>query len=340
MNRKHLFYLVFVVLMMATAACRCGAVGSDEVPIETLNNEARGVGQSGKYYINIDPRTGLEKINIGVKSADWSDPDLVSGDLQPIGLSLNIEFRRPSDEETLLKMWKDYNQVLRDDNALQQKVLDKVFNSAKSATAQLTVLQMLGNENVTEDQVAQVAAELGIDPLKLKGVQGRQLLNTMIEILLQKELEQTGIIVVAVTANNVSPSEEYLRNLEAQANARIERQVVTEQRTTNQEKLKNEQVETEIQLEIASREKQVNELKAAPYDKSPAYLALEMARITAEAIGEGDTIIFIPPGSNLATMLGQQGVVPFVEIPQVLDEVYPEGENLNQVAPTEVPVEE
>lgn len=265
---------------------------------------------SGGWYAD------LVIINVSAQSADWTDVSLVTNDEQPIGLSVNVTYTRSSDSATLIAMYTNFNLEAVSDDALRERILDKLPDSAKSATAQLTLGQMLGTEPLFESQINTISTSTGIPVEQLMVGEGRQLLSTVIEILLQDELTDLGlgVIINDVSITDVVPSAEFTRLLERTANAMQEREAVIEERRTAEEQLESERVQTQIEIEQANRDQQVNAINAEAYDQSPALLQLEMTRILAQAINEGDVIIYVPEGSSLVNVVGGQGVLPITNV--------------------------
>lgn len=335
LNLRMAFF--FLMPILATIACYCNSsVQENQRGVITQSGKFVEVLSPGGPYNSTDPYTELVIIDLTNRTVSWNDPALVTRDQQPIGLSLTVAYQRSRENADIQQMWSNYNAEARDDAALEQRVLAYLPDSAKAATTQFTIWQMLGTDPLEESQAAAVAKAMGIDEAIIRGVEGRQLLGRVIEIALERELDDVGVDITAVTVQDVAPSQAFMDLLERRANAAQEREVVAIERETNQERLNSEKVQTQIELEKAERGRQVNEINARPFETSPALLQIELAKVWASAINEGDAIIFVPPGSSISNVLGgQSGVLPIVA--NANGDLIPMPENIaptSEVAPT------
>jgi len=87
--------------------------------------------------------------------------------------------------------------------------------------------------------------------------------------------------------------------LEEKAAAQIAVEVARERTLELEEKLNQEKAQTEIELELARRQNQVNAEMAQSYRASPEVYELERLRLLAGIIGENDKIVIVPEGSDL-----------------------------------------
>lgn len=305
---NHPFTILALMLMvLPMLACYCNTtISASQAGVKTDAGKVIEIVGPGGPYSSVSPYEEITVINVSAQQADWTDPSLVTSDEQPIALSLNVTYSRTRDSAALQMMWSNYNSEAKNDDSLRAQVLAKLPGAAKSATSFFTLSQMIGTDPLVDGQAAHIATTLKVEATELNST-GRDMLSSVTEILLQRELKDVGVIVISVTVTNVEPSEEYLKLLERTSNARQEREAVVEERKTTQERVATEQLNTEIELEIAERDRQVREISAMAYS-NPALLEIEIARIWAEAINAGDAIIFVPEGTNLSSVLSQVGV--------------------------------
>ncbi|KXK08488.1 MAG: SPFH domain / Band 7 family protein [Microgenomates bacterium OLB22] len=88
---------------------------------------------------SFDPWDTLEIINVSALMSEWSDPDLVTKDKQPISLVLSITYSRSTDEADVRNMFSRYHQQAMDDEALARMVIARIPDVAKTVTAQYTL---------------------------------------------------------------------------------------------------------------------------------------------------------------------------------------------------------
>lgn len=243
--------------------------------------------------------TELETVNVSAITTQWNDPDLVTKDKQQIGLSVSVTFSRKSDEESIRNMWADYNYEAVSDEALVAMVLARIPRVAKGVTAKYTLDSMLGI-----DETGAVNEEIG-----------REIMQQAMTVALQRELAEFYVDLRDVGVNNISPDDGYMKLLAEKSSAKVQREVAVEQGLTAEENFKKEQKQTEIDVELARRERLVEEESARVYNNSPELYELERIRLMAEMFGENDKVWFIPQGTDITLLLNENGssAVPFVQ---------------------------
>lgn len=289
--RQLITLVVLSVVMFALSGCywqrqveesERGLVMPDGVTVQ----EVVGAGR----YTNLSWYAEMDTIDVSAKTTSWSDPDLVTADKQPIGLAVGITYRRLSDDENIRAMWSSYRAEATSDDALAQQVLNRIPRVAKEVTSEYTLDEMLG-----------VAAGEG---------SGRAIITQDLFDKLEPELAEAHIQLLDVGINNISPSEEYLDLLEEKANAQVRVEVAREETKALQEQLAQEEAQTQIELEKARRQNQVNAELAQTYEQSPEYYELERLRLLQGVIGDQDKIYFIPQGTNLSVFLTGDTTTP------------------------------
>jgi regulator of protease activity HflC (stomatin/prohibitin superfamily) len=158
---------------------------------------------------------------------------------------------------------------------------------------------------------------LGVEGAVVEGVEvaepGRERVTEDMFRMLSPQLEECGIQLLDIRISNIAPDPQYLEKLQEKARANVEREVAMQRTAQLQEQLKQEKAQTEISLEIARRENQVNEELARVYEKSPQYFELERLARLSDIIGGSDKIYFVPQGTDLTLILGggtEPSVVP------------------------------
>lgn len=285
-------HLWLVVLLLAAMLCGCyrnEPVESYEVGLKiSYDSDGKtqvevvgpGVHSDGGW------RSYLVVLNVSNITTTWNDPSLVTKDKQPIGLTMNISFSRKRDAESAKALYNSYNGEAMNDDALKSLVLSKVPGVAKTISTKYTLDQMIGIA-VGEQEV------------------GRTALAQEVLELLKTELDQIYVQLAAVEIADITPSAEFMASLNAKAQAQINMEVANQETKLLTEQLAQEKAKTEIELEKARRENLVNVEMAKAYEESPQLLQLRMLELTAEMLDEGDTVIYVPQGSNITSVLTQ-----------------------------------
>lgn len=244
-----------------------------------------GLYSSGGWY---DDFVTVNGSNI---TTQWTDPSLVTKDKQPIGLTMALTFSRKRDKESITGLYTRYNSEAKDDAALTNLVLSKVPGVAKTITTRYTLDQMLG---IAEGQSAV----------------GREVLAQEVTTLLKSELDPVFVDLASVEIADIAVSPDFLAALNAKAQAQINMEVANQQTKLLTEQLAQEKAQTEISLEKARRDNLVNAETAKAYDASPELFDLRKLELLANVLGEGDTVIYVPEGTDITSVLTQAPVVP------------------------------
>ena len=307
--KSYRVVLVMVLLMVALMSTGCfgtivkvavdtaemGVIKSDGVTIDELVGAGR--------YSDSALHASIHTFPLDAYTTDWNDPSLLTGDKQPIGLVLQITYKRTSDPALIKELWPTYSHLFTNDDALREMVLSKVPEAAKTVTVSQTLDEMLGIRDGEVDMSV-----------------GRDKLKTGIEEILAPRLLKFGCVLVEVNITDIAPSEGYLALLEEKAQTQIQLELSTARTGQLAEQLKQEVAQTNIDVEIASRENKVAQEQAKVYETSEAMFRLRELELTAQAIGDNDKIFFVPEGSNITMLLtgdnSSQGNTSFLPLPQ------------------------
>jgi hypothetical protein len=231
----------------------------------------------------------LKKMDVSAKTVEWSDPDLVTFDKQPISVSISATFARKRDDESVRLMWNKYHSEATNDEALLSQVSKRIPSVAKQVTARYTLDQLIGTSG---DELS-----------------GRSIVQQQLTDLLAPELEEFGVELLDVRVTNFQPDQAYLDLLKEKSNVSLESEIAVQRTAQLTEQLNQEMAQTEIDLEIAERENLVNEELAQVYDNSDRYYELERLRLLKDVIGENDKIYFVPEGTDITLYLAGQGAI-------------------------------
>lgn len=76
------------------------------------------------------------------------------------------------------------------------------------------------------------------------------------------------------------------------------------------EKVKQEQAQTLVEMEIARRNNMVATEKNKIYQLNPQAYELEKMKILRDTIGNNDKLIFVEKGTDITLLLGNDGIIP------------------------------
>lgn len=285
--KRVLFILIVMVMASTLSGCYWKReVQTSQVGLEMNDGVTVSDFKGSGRYTDMGFYADLVLIDVSAKTTAWSDPDLVTKDKQPIGLSLGITYARARDAESIERMWDLYRGEAQDNERLEQQVLNRIPRIAKEITTKYTLDEMLG---VAASDVVRSTVS-----------------NDLFDIL-KKELEEVYITLLDVGINNIAPSDQYMALLEKKANAQVAVEVARSKTLELREQLEQEKAQTEIELEKARRDNAVNEELSRVYEQSPQFFELERLRLLQGVVGENDKIYFIPEGTDLSLILGGSG---------------------------------
>lgn len=276
---KSIFLLVVVFTL---TGCYFESVESSEMGVETNRGSVTDIKTPGGHQ-SINPFTELNIIDVSAKTYEWDDPDLVTRDKQPIGVAIAVTYARKRDKDNIRLMWDQYRSEAVSDASLELQVKNRIPAVAKNVTTRYTLDQLLGTGG-TEDG-------------------GRSVVQRDLQELLEPELDEFGVQLLDIRVSNFAPDQAYLDLLKEKAQVGL-RQEIAQQRTLQlTEELKQEEAQTNIELEKARRQNEVNQELSRVYDTSDRYFELERLRLLKDVIGDSDKMYFIPEGADLTLIL-------------------------------------
>ncbi|MBA3533963.1 MAG: SPFH domain-containing protein [Ardenticatenales bacterium] len=278
--------LLLLLTLFTLSGCYFTDVESSQIGIETNRGEVSDIKQAGGHQ-NLNPFSELSKIDVSAKTLEWSDPDLVTADKQPIGVTIAVTYARKRDRDSILLMWNQYRGEAISDDLLMQQVNNRIPSVAKTVTARYTLDELLGTAQGEE-------------------ASGRSVIQQDLSERFGPELEEFGVQLLDIRVSNFAPEQSYLDLLREKANVGLEREIATQRTLQLQEQLKQEEAQTEIELERARRQNEVNQELSRVYDTSDRYFELERLRLLQGVVGDNDKIYFVPPGTDLTLILGGQ----------------------------------
>lgn len=297
--------LLVLALLSSTGCYWKREVESNEVAIESYDgvsiSNIVGEGRYTQYSWGMR-FAEIHIMDASAKTVVWEDASVWTADTQNVGVSLSVTYRRPNhmDQERVRQLWNTYRTEARDDGALATLVLARIPEAVKAVTTQYSIYEMTGVAEAGQGSVEDAQAR----------AQARQKTSREIESNIQEELDDIGLIVINVSVNNIEPSTAFAETVEQMALADAKLKLAQRETARLEEVLIQEQKQTTIDLEIASREQQVAAKKAETYEKSDRAYELERLRLLGEVVGPSDKLYFVPEGTDLTLFLGNQTGVP------------------------------
>ena len=297
------FYLVILVLMVAPFLTSCyinETVRSNEVGVQSVGGKLvqcynPGVYSSGSFFADL-LHVSRDTVTFSVE-----DPEVATSDNQLVGLRITIQARRREDCESIKGMLTNWSHLV-DDARLVEVVTANAREGMKNGTRTFTLTQLLDDRNG---------------------------LSTKIAESIETDANKYHVDVINVTVENIAISQDYASALQqkalytAQTEAEKNRQQLILQNQANNkldqeqrqvvldEQLKAEQKQTDVQVEIASREGEViAEQNQIYYENERAY-ELRRLELLRGVVGAG-TVYFLPEGTDLTMLFSPQSgqVVP------------------------------
>jgi hypothetical protein len=231
-------------------------------------------------------------LNCSALTIEWEDPDLWTKDKQPVKFKVAVTFARQKDSKSVTNMWNNYNIEARNDEALAKLVLNRIPRVAKQITTRFTLDEMLGIADTQEQ------------------VKGREALQDAMFELLAKELNEFGVQLMDIGANDIGADPGYVAKLTEKATSKVAVELAVQKTKQLNEQVLQEKAQTLVEMEIARRENSVAAEKNKVYQFNPQAYELEKLRIMGTVFGNKDKIWIIPKGTDLNLFMDSGKVVP------------------------------
>lgn len=136
--KRLVLFVSLVLLSILLSGCYNKTIDSSSSGVKTSSGKVEEIVSAG-WYFNMNPMAGMNVIDHSAKTFSWYDPDLVTQDKQPIGISMSITVQRSTKNEDVKEMWNTYRSEATSDSALEQQVLGRVPGVAKAITTKYTL---------------------------------------------------------------------------------------------------------------------------------------------------------------------------------------------------------
>lgn len=291
---KRVVPLLLILSVLLTGCYSWVEVAEHEVGLSMVNGvTVDSVLPPGRYSKHFVWNAALPRVDVGSKTRTWEDSSVATSDKQIVKIVIGLSYNRSKNPEQITEMNRLNPKETYDDDALWLLVTNRLARSVKSVTTEFTLDQMMGTAGATTDR--------------------NDLANRILEVL-APELAKIGIIVTDLGVNDLEPSAAYLAALEARVQSQSETERIKTETLRVQEQLTQEQAETKIALEQASRDRLVAEEQAKVYEQNPQMLELRKAEIMAASFKATDKVYFLTEGTDISLFMG--GTAPVVPAAQ------------------------
>jgi hypothetical protein len=281
---SRVFVLILVVLSFSLFVNGCylwspvkshevGLVMNDGMKIDQVVGP--GLYNNGRWF------SKKPNINCSAITIEWADPDLWTKDKQPVAFKVAVTFARQKNATSVINMWNNYNFEARNDEALAKLVLNRIPRVAKQITTRFTLDEMLGVADGQEQ------------------IKGREALQSAMFELLTKELDEFGVQLLDIGANDIGADPNYVAKLTEKATSKVAVELAIQKTKQLEEQVKQEAAQTLVEMEIARRDNRVAAEKNKVYQLNRQAYELEKLKIMGTIFGEKDKIWIIPNGSDL-----------------------------------------
>lgn len=300
--------LIFVLTLVCSLFAGCyvnNGVQANEVGLVMGNGVSVDEVVGSGRYTSLRIFSRLKKMDVSAKTLIWVDPDMWTADKQPVSFKVSVAYARKRDKESVMNMWEMYNAEAKNDETLSLLVQSRIPRVAKQVTTQMTLNEMLGIDEIKNNETSN------------KENEGREILQQKMFELLKPELEEFGVDLLDVGVNDIGVDEEYANKLKEKAVSKVASELAEQKTKQLNEQIKQEQAQTNVDLEIARRKNLVSEEENKIYQLNSQAFELERLRLLQGVVGDNDKIYFVPQGTDINVILsGSAGTTTVPIIPQ------------------------
>ena len=284
---KKRIALALMLVVVCCSLCSCyynSTVESSEVGIKMDDgvkiSEVVGAGR----YTNLNWYADMKTMDTSAKQITLRIADVSTSDKQTVSVDILVDVSRMSDENSVRTLWTNYNAAAKDDEQLMLMVQNLLRSPVNQVSTTMTVDEMLGVDEKSEKT--------------------RATMETDISALLRPVLEARGVSLNTVNVMNIGVDPEYQAKLQEKSIAAIEIELAEQKALQLSEQLKQEQAQTEIDLEKARRANLVAEEEAKVFAQSKEAYELERLELMKDMMKDTDKVYFIPDGADITLFLG------------------------------------
>lgn len=285
MKKRMFLALMLLAVMLCTTGCYFNkTVESSEVGIKMDDgvkiSEVVGAGR----YTNLGWYAGMKTMDTASKQITMTIEDVSTSDKQTVSIDILVDVARMSDEDSVRKIWTEYNAVAKNDEQLMAVVQNLLRSPVNQISTTMTVDEMLGVDDTSDKTRATMEADIAE--------------------LLRPVLKSRGIALNTLNVMNIGVDPQYQAKLQEKSTAAIEIELAEQKARQLEKQLEQEKAQTEIDLEIARRANLVANEEAKVYAESEEAYELKRLELMKDMLDESDKIYFIPEGADINLFLG------------------------------------
>jgi len=288
--------ILVLVAMLAVATSGCyfwKSVETDEVGAQLNRNRIETCVPAG-VYTKVNWFARLKTVSVATLTFEVEDPEVATADNQLVGVKITIQARRMSDCDSTTAFLTNWTRLLNDE-VLILTIDATAREGIKNGTRDFTLTELLNDRDGLANAIS---AQLEEDTIKY----ATEIVNVTIENI---ALDPVYVAQLQETAQLKAEEDFQIRRqglIEIQAETDLfERQ---QAQLVLSEQLLVEQAQTEVDIEIATREGQKTLARQEVYLLNDRAFELEQLRLLADVLGEGVTY-FIPEGTDLTLFLSE-----------------------------------
>jgi len=293
------FVVFLAVMSLALSGCYINKeIKPNEVGVKMERNviqscQSAGVESDWGFW------SDLEIVSMDTLTFKVSDPEVATADNQLVGIEITIQARRKSDCDSVKSLLTNWSTLKNDEN-LTGVITATALEGIKVGTRQFRLEELLNDRNGLSGKITEgieadagkysteiinvTVSNIALDPNYANTMQEKALLTAQIDLELRRQ------DLIRQTAQN--------DKLEQDQRA-----------TVLVQKLLAEQAQTAVDVEIASREGKKIAEQYSVYSLNPQAFELERWNRIANVF-DGQTVYFIPSGSDLNLLFGNGQIVP------------------------------
>lgn len=294
MFKKISLMLVFVLLALSTTACFGPKdTQEDQAIVITKSGEIQEIKFGGGRHWSLEPYVEGTIVGMGTREAtfitDGENGRAWTKDSQPVIVTMTLQYRIIKTDANIKFLWSELKPIIESDDAKAEAVRTRFLSEVKDVTTRFTLLEIVGIPNVgSEEEVSQV---------------GRDTFVQEVFDELAPELQATGLELVSLRLTNIDPADdEYEALLNEASKSKAREKVANDMIAVKEAEKRVADIDNQILLDRAKNEALIRLEDARVYENDRAY-HIELTKLMAQALGDGDLIIFVPEGQDITHII-------------------------------------
>jgi regulator of protease activity HflC (stomatin/prohibitin superfamily) len=293
MSKKVSMLLVFVLLALSMSACYNKTTEEDQALVITKNGEIQEIKFGGGRSWSATPYVEGTVVGMGTREAtfitDGENGRAWTKDSQPVIITMTLQYRIIKTDANIRFLWSELKPIVESDVAKAEAVRTRFLSEVKDVTTQYTLLEIVGIPGLGGDEET---SEIG-----------RDLFVEDVFDELAPQLEATGLELVSLRLTNIDPADdEYEALLNEASKSKAREKVANDNIKVKEAQQREARIDNDILKERAENDALIREINARVWQDDRAF-EIELTRLMAQALGNGDLIIFVPEGEDISYII-------------------------------------